>query len=98
LVGIITETDILGAFVDLMGIRSRQTRLELILEAREGAFLDVCRIIQEQKGDIAGVFSATATHEGAEKRVMLFRLEGVVADPLVRALEANGHTVLSATP
>jgi acetoin utilization protein AcuB len=98
LVGIITETDILGAFVDLMGIRSRRTRLELILEAREGAFLDVCRIIQEQKGDIAGVVSATATHAGAEKRVMLFRLEGVAVDPLVRALEANGHTVLSATP
>jgi hypothetical protein len=27
---------------------------------------------------------------------MLFRLEGVALDPLVKRLEASGHTVLSA--
>jgi len=97
LVGIITETDILGAFVDLMGVQSRQTRLELVLEDRAGAFLDVCRIIQDQGGDIASVVSATATHDGTQKKVMLFRLEGVSVASLVKDLEASGHTVLSAT-
>ena len=97
LVGIITETDILGAFVDLMGVQSRQTRLELVLEDRAGAFLDVCRIIQGQGGDIASVVSATATLDGTQKKVMLFRLEGVSVASLVKDLEASGHTVLSAT-
>jgi len=97
LVGIITETDILGAFVDLMGVQSRQTRLELVLEDRAGAFLDVCRIIQGQGGDIASVVSATATLDGTQKKVMLFRLEGVSVASLVSDLEASGHTVLSAT-
>jgi len=97
LVGIITETDILAAFVDVMGIQQEQTRLELVLEDRPGAFLEVCRIIQEQGGDIASVVTATATHQGEETKVLIFRLEGVQVQPLVSQLEADGHTVLSAS-
>jgi len=97
LVGIITETDILHAFVEVMGVRTEQARLELILEDRPGAFLDICRIIQDQGGDIASVVTATATSQGVQKKVMLFRLEGVAVDSLVKQLEASGHTVLSAT-
>lgn len=96
-VGIITETDMLQALVDVMGIRAEQTRLELVLEDRAGAFVDICRIIQDQGGDIASVVTATATHRGEQKKVMVFRLEGVSSDALVRQLEAGGHTVLSAT-
>lgn len=96
LVGIITETDILTAFVDVMGIQQSQTRLELVLEDRPGAFLDVCRIIQEQGGDIVSVVTATAAHRGEEKKVLIFRLEGVQVDPLLVHLEAGGHGVLSA--
>jgi acetoin utilization protein AcuB len=96
LVGIITETDILSAFVEVMGIQAEQTRLELVLEERAGAFLDACRIVQVQGGDIVSVVTATASHRGEPKKVMLFRLEGVVLDSLVKRLEASGHTVLSA--
>ncbi len=97
LVGIITETDILSAFVEVMGIQQEQTRLELVLEDRPGAFLEVCRIIQEQGGDIVSVVTATATHRGEQTKVLIFRLEGVQVDPLVKSLEASGHIVLSAT-
>jgi acetoin utilization protein AcuB len=97
LVGIITETDMLQAFVEVMGIHAERTRVELVLEDRAGAFVDICRIIQDQGGDIASVVTATATHRGEQKKVMVFRLEGVSSDVLVRQLEADGHTVLSAT-
>ena len=97
LAGIITETDILTAFVDVMGIQQKRARLELVLENRPGAFLEVCRIIQEQGGDIVSVVTATATHQGEEKKVLIFRLEGVEVEPLVSQLGADGHTVLSAT-
>lgn len=97
LAGIITETDILAAFVDVMGIPQDQTRLELVLEDRPGAFLDVCRIIQEQGGDIVSVVTATTAGRGGEKKVLLFRLDGVQVNPLLARLEAGGHTVLSAT-
>jgi acetoin utilization protein AcuB len=97
LVGIITETDILRAFVEMMGIRQEETRLELVLEDRPGAFLEVCRIIQEQRGDIVSVVTSAAAHHGEQTKVLIFRLEGVQVDPLVEQLEADGHTVLSAT-
>jgi len=96
-VGIITETDMLQAFVDVMGIHAKRTRLELVLEDRPGAFVDICRTIQDQGGDIASVVTAMATHRGERKKVMVFRLEGVSPDTLERALEAGGHTVLSVT-
>jgi len=96
-VGIITETDILSAFVEVMGIQQEQTRLELVLEDRPGAFLEVCRVIQEGGGDIVSVVTATATHHGKQTKVLIFRLEGVQVDGLVKSLEAGGHTVLSAT-
>jgi hypothetical protein len=38
-----------------------------------------------------------ARQSGAEKQVVVLRLEGIGLDPLVRDLEAAGHTVLSAT-
>ena len=95
LAGIITETDILTAFVDVMGIQQERARLELVLEDRPGAFLDACRIIQEQGGDIVSV--VTATRQGEETKALIFRLEGVEVEPLVSQLEADGHTVLSAT-
>jgi acetoin utilization protein AcuB len=97
LVGILTETDILAAFVDVMGLHQNHTRLELVLEDQPGAFLEVCRIIQEQGGDIASVVTATASGHGEQKRILIFRLEGVQVDPLVERLEGAGHTVLSAT-
>ena len=97
LVGIITETDILTAFVDVMGIQQEQARLELVLEDRPGSFLEVCRIMQEQGGDIVSVVTATATHRSEETKVLVFRLEGVEVDALVKSLEGGGHTVLSAS-
>jgi acetoin utilization protein AcuB len=97
LVGIITETDMLQALVEVLGIHAERTRLELVLEDRAGAFADICRIIQDQGGDIASVVTATATHRGEQKRVMVLRLEGVSSEVLVSRLEAGGHTVLSAT-
>ena len=97
LVGILTETDILRAFMEVMGIQQEQTRLELVLEDRPGAFLEVCRIIQEQGGDIISVVTAMAARHGEQTKVLIFRLEGVQVEPLVAQLETDGHTVLSAT-
>ena len=96
LVGIITETDILAAFVDVMGIQTAQTRLELALEDRPDAFLDVCRIIQDQGGNIVSMVSATAIRKGEHEKIRLFRVDGASVDSLVKAIEASGHTVLSA--
>jgi acetoin utilization protein AcuB len=93
LIGIITETDLLGAIVDGLGIQPGQARLEVVLEDRPDAFLDACRIIQDQGGEIQSLAIAAVTHREAGRKVIRVHLEGVSAEPLARALQAGGYTV-----
>lgn len=46
LVGIITETDILEVFLEVMGVRAPSSRIELIVEDKPGALEEACRIIK----------------------------------------------------
>ena len=57
LVGIITETDILGVLVDVMGIREPSTRIELALPDRPDALAEVARIIQAHGVTIASLIT-----------------------------------------
>ena len=98
LVGIITETDILEAFLAVMGITDTSGRLELVIEDRPEpeAFRDVCRAIAEQGGDIASVVAARAVHQGQDRKVLIFRVEAPDFDALIAHLKAAGYPVLSA--
>jgi acetoin utilization protein AcuB len=94
-VGIITETDILEAFVEVMGLGLPQSRLELVLEDKPGAFQQVCRVIEEFDGDISSIVTARATHQGQERKVLIIRLEVADMDGAVKRLERDGFPVLS---
>jgi len=98
LVGIITETDILEAFLAVMGITETSGRLELVIEDRPdpAAFRAVCTAIADQGGDIASVVAARATHEGRDRKVLIFRVEAPDFDALIGHLRAAGFPVLSA--
>lgn len=74
LVGILTETDILEAFLAVMGITETSGRLELVIEDRPDpeAFRDVCRAIADQGGDIASIVAARAVSDGQERKVLIF--------------------------
>jgi acetoin utilization protein AcuB len=98
LVGIITETDILEAFLAVMGITETSGRLELVIEDRPDpeAFREVCRAIADQGGDIASVVAARAMHQGRERKVLIFRVETPDFDALLAHLKAAGYPVLSA--
>jgi len=97
LVGIITETDVLTAFVELMGLRAKPARLEVVLEDTPGAFAQVCQIIQQQGGDISGFFTARGTYHGEDLKVLVLRLEAPDFDEVIKAIEGAGHRVLSAS-
>ena len=98
LVGIITETDILAAFLAVMGITETSGRLELVVEDRPDpeAFREVCRAIADQGGDIASVVAARATHQRQERKVLIFRVEAPDFDALIAHLKAAGYPVLAA--
>lgn len=88
LVGIITETDILGVLVDVMGIREPSTRIELTLPDRPGALADVTGIIKTHGVNISSV--VTMPHWEAGKRLAIIRLKTMNPQPILKDLAAGG--------
>jgi acetoin utilization protein AcuB len=91
LVGIITLSDILSAFIEVMGLLKKSTRIDVIV-SKKGGVEDVTRIIKENKGEIVSVAQES---QSSRRKVHYFRLEKCDVDPIVAALEKNGHKVVS---
>ena len=90
LVGIITETDLLRAFIDMMGILTNSTRID-VTTGEASADLNRCiQIMHEHDADIINV--GIATRENRE-RTYHFRLSPCNAAPIKKALKAEGFTV-----
>ncbi len=93
LVGIITETDILRAFIDMMGILSGSSRIDVLMPDTQSAFKDALQVINDCGADIINV-GITAQQSG--KRICFFRLAACNTGVIKKALEANGYEVLHA--
>ncbi|MFZ7126971.1 MAG: CBS and ACT domain-containing protein [Desulfobacterales bacterium] len=93
LVGIITVTDILGAFVNMMGLLSASSRIDTAIENRPGALRKAIQVIHEQGGDIINIAMAG---KSGNKRIYYFRLAECDTAAISAALEKAGVTVLNA--
>jgi len=91
LVGVITASDLLSAFIDVMGLLKSSARLDILVDRKEGVD-EVTRIIKENGCEIISV--ATESHSSRQK-VYYFRLEKADMEPVVKALEEAGYKVLS---
>ncbi|MFH0788769.1 MAG: CBS and ACT domain-containing protein [Pseudomonadota bacterium] len=91
LVGILTTPDILGAFIQLMGVLEASSRLEIQLADRPKAFEEASGIIQKKGGEI---ISVGMMGKGTQK-THLFRLKRVPLEPIIQAMEKRGHRVIS---
>ncbi len=91
LVGIITASDILAAFIEVMGLFKASTRIDVVV-SKKGGLEEVTRIINECGGEIISV--AIESH-AARRKVHYFRLEKCDSQPVVEALEKAGHKVVS---
>jgi len=92
LVGIITITDILGAFIELLGLLEESTRMDIVLNEKQGSIDDVLKVIRNLGGRTISVGVDT---QSSRKTVYYIRLEKVDIEPIVNAIEAIGHKVLS---
>ena len=88
LVGIITETDILGVFVDVMGIREPSARMEIVLPDQPGALAEITRIIQTHGVSISSI--VTMAHSEAGKRLAIIRLKTMNPQPILQDLANAG--------
>jgi acetoin utilization protein AcuB len=93
LVGIITETDLLRAFIDMMGLLSSTSRLDVAAKDRPESLKRILQIIADNGGDVINVIM---TFEKARKRVYHFRLAACRTALIKKALSASGFEVLAA--
>ena len=93
LVGIITTSDILKAFLDVMGAsQGSSTRIDLILEGEEHGLVEATRIVVREGGEVLGV--GTYREKLGENSVCYLRLISGTPDELAAALRASGFNVL----
>ncbi len=90
LVGIITESDILRAFIDMMGILTASSRIDVVIKDEPGSFRNALQIINDNGGDIINV---GMTAQQTSKRIYYFRLSACKTDIIKKALEGSGFEV-----
>lgn len=92
LVGIITASDILRTFIDMMGILSTTSRIDVVIGDQSVAFKKALQIINDKGGDIINV----GMTQQADKRVYYFRLSACKTKVIRKALEEEGFEVIAA--
>ncbi len=90
LVGIITESDLLRAFIDMMGILASSARIDVTTSDEPGGLNKAIQIIHDQGGDIINV---GMTAQRTAKRTYFFRLTPCDTRPIKAALEKEGFIV-----
>lgn len=90
LVGILTESDILRTFIDMMGILSSSARIDITTGGDPGDLNRAIKIIHDQGGDIINV---GMTAQETTNRTYYFRLTPCDTHPIQEALEGEGFVV-----
>lgn len=92
LVGIITETNIFDALIDIMGLRQEGTRIHLNVDDRPGVLADVSQVIKKFGGNITHIVSY---NKPDGKSDLLIRLNMGDSDCIMMELKKQGYEVLS---
>lgn len=93
IVGIITESDILRAFIDMMGLLTASSRVDVVIGDKEETFRKAIEVIQDSGGEIINVGMAG---ELKARKIYYFRLSVCQTDKICSALEKEGFEVLDA--
>jgi len=89
LVGMLTETDVLGVITEMMGATQTASRVEIEIPASPGTLTEVIGIVEGQQVEIASL--VTLPYREGARRLVILRLRTINPDPVVRALEARGY-------
>ena len=93
-VGIITETDILETFVDVMGLNEKGTRITMALEDEPGVMHNVLEVFKKFNVNLISVVAPSYKVEG--KRMVVFRIRTHEYEEIVQELEKKlGYQVVS---
>lgn len=93
LVGMITETDIMGVLIEILGVIKYSSKIDVVLGEDPNAFQNVSRIIRESGAEIISI--GMSPQDEKEERVHYFRLDTDNIDLVAEAIEDNGYEVIS---
>lgn len=93
LVGIITETDIFDAFIDILGVTRPHTRIDFYTSDRPGTIAGITGMIAEKGKNILNTFVYFDKKKNSYK--MTIRIEELDCQDVVEALKDRGHEVES---
>jgi len=92
-VGIVTASDILRAFLDVMGAsHGGSSRIDFLLEGEEHGFVEATRLVAREGGEVLGV--GTYREKLGDNPVCYLRLVGRTPDDFAKSLRSRGFTVL----
>jgi acetoin utilization protein AcuB len=94
LVGILTETDILRVFIDMLETIQASSRLDVVLGEKPGALDEVYRLLEASPARVISV--SMSPKETAGSPVYSFRIQRTPVEPLVLKLEKAGYRVVQA--
>lgn len=93
LVGIVTETDIFDAFIDILGVSSKHSRIDVYTQERRGAMAEITGLIAEKGKNI---INTVVYFDKKEKRYqIILRLEELECKDVVEELKSRGYEVAS---
>lgn len=92
LVGIITETNIFDAFIDLLGVRDEGIRLTIATADKPGVLAKVTQIISNCGANISRV---AVFWEEPKKALLVIRLTADNIDHITKTLTEHGYTIVS---
>lgn len=95
MVGIVSIMDMLGLFIDMMGILHSSSRIDVVMGKDTKNFDTVSGIFHDHGINVISVGMAPY-NQSKDKRVYLFRLDLCDTGPLVKAIEKAGFKVKSA--
>ena len=93
-VGILTETDILDAFIEGMGVSGPGYRMEIALPNRPGMLFDVLKLMKDFDANVVSV--ASAAHDDTDRKILILRVETRNYKLLKAAIKKAGFEMLSA--
>lgn len=93
LVGVITETDLFRAFIDMMGILTESSRLDVVVDESSASLRRVLQVIQESG---AGIISIGHMPLPEGRQVCHFRLRPCKTAGIRKNLEEEGFEILAA--
>ncbi len=96
LVGIITESDLFGVLLEVMGIDEEGTRLTLELEDRPGTLRQVLEVVRAHEANVKSIVTCERCRRGTNSRVVVMRIDLFDWRKLVKDLKDQGITVLDA--